>query len=63
MRFTGASRINTNASETLRNITENLCFIIAKKALELTQHRSQKTVSEEDIKQAFRLLFPDLINY
>ena len=63
IRYTGATRIKPAATESLRNITENIGLIIAKKALELTHHRSQQTISDEDIKQAFRLIFPDLIKY
>ena len=60
IRYTGATRIKPSATETLRNITENLALLIAKKSLELTHHRSQQTISDEDIKQAFRLIFDNL---
>jgi histone H3/H4 len=59
IRYSGATRIKPNATETLRNLTENISLNIAKKAFELTRHRSQQTVTEEDVKQAFRLLFKD----
>ena len=59
IRYSGASRIKPDATDKLRNLTENLCLAVAKKAYELTQHRQQHTITEEDIKQAFRLLFKD----
>jgi histone H3/H4 len=60
IRYSGASRIKPDATEKLRNLTENLCLTVAKKAFELTRHRSQQTITEEDIRQAFRLLFNNL---
>ena len=63
IRYSGASRIKPDATDKLRNLTENFCLVVAKKAYELTQHRSQQTITEEDVRQAYRLLFSDFSEF
>jgi histone H3/H4 len=57
IRYAGANRVSYDAAETLRNITEDFCLKIAKKAVELAMYRAHQTVTDEDIKQAYRIIF------
>ena len=57
IRQAGATRVKKDSTEVLRNIAEDFCYQIAKKALEITHHRKNTTITAEDIRQAYRLLF------
>jgi len=56
LRKGGANRVSISASEALRRIAEDFCLDIAKLAAECARHGGRKTVSEEDVNLAARLM-------
>ena len=57
LRHAGASRVTADAAGELRVLAEELCLKIAKKAVDLAKHRGHTTVTDQDVRQAYRLLF------
>jgi len=53
IRKAGADRVSSEATETLRDILEDLAVSISKSAVELARHTKRNTVVEDDIKLAF----------
>ena len=56
IRKAGATRISLSASSALRSIAEDFCIDIAKIAVECSRHAGRKTISEDDVHLAFKLL-------
>jgi len=50
----GAERVSDEASDTLRNILEEIGTNISKTAIELANHAGRKTIKPEDILLAFK---------
>jgi len=52
----GAKRVSAEAAEEMVFILEDIANEISKKAIELAKHSGRKTVQEEDIKLAAKLV-------
>lgn len=53
----GAERVSATATRTLRELLEDLTLKIASAARELAEHAGRKTITEGDIKLAYKQLF------
>ena len=54
LRKTGAKRVSSSAAGTLKEILANVSNQIATRALELSKHANRSTVTDEDIKLAYK---------
>jgi len=56
LREGGAERVSKDAMEALAEVIEEYAFHIAKQAVLLSNHAGRKTVREEDIKLAAKVI-------
>ncbi|MFX1537343.1 MAG: histone family protein [Promethearchaeota archaeon] len=54
LRNAGAGRVSLSAAKALREVIEVVCGEIASRAIELCEHAKRTTVTDEDIRLAFK---------
>jgi histone H3/H4 len=54
IRNAGASRVSSSAVNALKDVIEDVCDQITSRAIELCNHAKRATVTEDDIKLAYK---------
>ena len=54
IRNAGASRVSLSAANALREVIEDICDQINSRAIELCNHAKRTTVTEDDIRLAYK---------
>ena len=54
IRNAGASRVSLSAANALRDVIEDVCDKITTRAIELCKHAKRSTVTEDDIRLAYK---------
>ncbi len=55
LKKSGAERVSDESADELRRVIEEIAMVVAKSAVEMSNHASRKTVKAEDVKLASKI--------